>query len=56
MSGHKTDYDTEMSLEAVAKALGVSKPMALLIQNKAIQKFKRELNRRGIQLHDLVEE
>lgn len=56
MSNHKTDYDTEMSLEAVAKALGVSKPMALIIQNKAIEKFKRALARRGIRLHDLVGE
>lgn len=56
MSGHKTDYDTEMSLEQVAKALGVSKPMALLIQNKAIEKFRRALQRRGIQLNDLVGE
>jgi DNA-directed RNA polymerase specialized sigma subunit len=56
MAGKKTDYDTELSLDQVAKALGVSKPMALIIQKKAIEKFRRALARRGIQLNDLVGE
>jgi DNA-directed RNA polymerase specialized sigma subunit len=56
MAAKNTDYDTELSIEAVAKALGVSKPTALMIQKKAIEKFKRALERRGIRLHDLVGE
>lgn len=56
MAAKNTDYDTELSIEAVAKALGVSKPTALMIQKKAIEKFRRALQRRGIRLHDLVGE
>lgn len=49
------EYDYDLTpFERIAKEVGVSRQAAYVIQNRAMEKFKRELNKRGLKLSDLI--